>query len=224
MTSKTNAARNPDPKPLAKGKKRNSSSQPSPALRPRTSPSIKPLLPEGGTSDPLTTSAIPADAITASVNAEASALLLASKSNYQNIIEGTHLPGVSYPETLSENLSSKRTSHKLAEQGRRNRINTALQEIAGLLPASKTTQSSGGGGGDAGGAQGTPNSSKASTVEMAIDYIKALQAELKGVKGELDAVRGGLKIAEGKLEVAEEKLKAVKEKEVMSGDGSMGKE
>ena len=32
----------------AKGKKRNSSSHPSPALRPRISPSIKPLLPEGG--------------------------------------------------------------------------------------------------------------------------------------------------------------------------------
>ena len=70
------------------------------------------------------------------ISAETNALYLASKSNYQNIIDGTHLPGVSYPEALAENLSSKRTSHKIAEQGRRNRINLALKEIEGLLPAS----------------------------------------------------------------------------------------
>src|SRR5436305_12213546 len=68
------------------------------------------------------------------MSADTSALLLASKSNYQNILEGTHLPGVMYPEALSTNLTSKRTSHKIAEQGRRNRINSALQEIAKLLP------------------------------------------------------------------------------------------
>lgn len=39
-----------------------------------------------------------------------------------------------YPEALSKNLNSKRTSHKIAEQGRRNRINTALQEMQSLLP------------------------------------------------------------------------------------------
>jgi hypothetical protein len=111
------------------------------------------------------------------MNAETSAILLASKSNYQNIIEGTHLPGVTYPEALSENLTSKRTSHKIAEQGRRNRINTALQEIASLLPSGRS---------DGGIIDSTPQStSKASTVEMAIDYIKALQAELQDVKGKL---------------------------------------
>ena len=65
------------------------------------------------------------------ISADASALYLASKSNYQNILEGTHLPGVSYPETLAENLSSKRTSHKIAEQGRRNRINTGRCSFRG---------------------------------------------------------------------------------------------
>ncbi|KAL9103133.1 MAG: hypothetical protein Q9187_009042, partial [Circinaria calcarea] len=107
-----------DARPTARSKKRNSSSQASPALRPRISPSIKPLLPEG---TPL--------------SASTTALLLASKSNYQNILEGNHLPGVSYPSNLATNLTSKRTSHKIAEQGRRNRINTALGEIAALLPA-----------------------------------------------------------------------------------------
>lgn len=114
---------------------------------------------------------------------------MASKSNYQNILEGTHLPGVSYPEALAENLSSKRTSHKIAEQGRRNRINMALREIEALLPqqimadgkkransteADETEKGSG------------PGTSKASTVEMAITYIKSLQAELKVTKEKLE--------------------------------------
>ncbi|KAI4251995.1 MAG: hypothetical protein LQ352_004532 [Teloschistes flavicans] len=182
------------------GKKRTNSSsvQVSPALRPKISPSIKPLLPEG-----------------AHVSAETSALLLASKSNYQNLVEGTHLPGVSYPETLSTNLTSKRTSHKIAEQGRRNRINTALQEISSLLPPTPNggtpkdgpvTMNGNGkigspvGGAGVGGGQGVmltgtaaqQSNSKASTVELAIDYIKALQGELKDVKH--------------RLEVAEQKL------------------
>ncbi|KFY69069.1 hypothetical protein V498_10524, partial [Pseudogymnoascus sp. VKM F-4517 (FW-2822)] len=86
----------------------------SPALLPRISPSLKPQ-----TRGP-------------SISDDTASLLLATKSNYQNILEGTHLPGVSYPTELSTNLTSKRTSHKIAEQGRRNRINSALQEIATL--------------------------------------------------------------------------------------------
>ncbi|KAI4204874.1 MAG: hypothetical protein LQ346_001539 [Caloplaca aetnensis] len=169
------------------GKKRTNSSsvQVSPALRPRISPSIKPLLPEG-----------------AVVSAETSALLLASKSNYQNLLEGTHLPGVSYPETLSTNLTSKRTSHKIAEQGRRNRINTALQEIASLLPATpngatpKDANFAVNGNGKMAnpgasvmmtGTAAQQANSKASTVESAIDYIKALQGELRDVKAKLEA-------------------------------------
>lgn len=146
------------------------------------------------------------------VSAETSALLLASKSNYQNLLEGTHLPGVSYPETLSTNLTSKRTSHKLAEQGRRNRINTALQEIASLLPP---TTPNGVTPKDANlaldvkmGADSSPGTSvmttgtaaqqansKASTVELAIDYIKSLEGELRDVKAKLEAAEQ--KLAEG---------------------------
>jgi hypothetical protein len=120
-----------------------------------------------------------------SVSEDTASLLLASKSNYQNILEGTHLPGVSYPTELSTNLTSKRTSHKIAEQGRRNRINSALQEIATLLPQKSGKESSGeksgsGEGGEngtkGGGAQSA--NSKASTVELAIEYIKQLKADL----------------------------------------------
>lgn len=120
---------------------------------------------------------------------DTASLLLASKSNYQNILEGTHLPGVSYPTELSTNLTSKRTSHKIAEQGRRNRINSALQEIATLLPRSNGKDSSGeksGSGGDnpdgaaakAASAASQSANSKASTVELAIEYIKQLKQDL----------------------------------------------
>ncbi|KAF2476381.1 uncharacterized protein BDR25DRAFT_277464 [Lindgomyces ingoldianus] len=143
-------------------KKRNSTSSAlvSPALRPKISPSIKPLLPEGAVSD------------------DTHALLLASKSNYQNILDGTTVPGVNYPTSLSTNLTSKRTSHKIAEQGRRNRINTALQEMQQLLPSpqihardardAKSPDSSGG---------AQTNNSKAAKVESAIEYIKQLQKQ-----------------------------------------------
>ncbi len=137
------------------------------------------------------------------LSAETSALYLASKSNYQNILEGTHLPGVSYPETLAENLTSKRTSHKIAEQGRRNRINLALKEIESLLPSSilasngkkdrsGSHETDEGEGKASAASQGT---SKASTVEMAIVYIKNLQTELKETKDRLDVAEK--RLAEG---------------------------
>lgn len=161
----------------------------SPALRPKISPSITPLMPAQVPGVPV-------------LSAETSALYLASKSNYQNILEGTHLPGVSYPEALAENLSSKRTSHKIAEQGRRNRINTALKEIEALLPqhilATGKKDRSGSIDIDEGekGLAGAQGASKASTVEMAIIYIKNLQAELKITKDKLDGAEKSL--AEGR--------------------------
>jgi len=136
------------------------------------------------------------------LSAETSALYLASKSNYQNIIDGTHLPGVSYPDTLAENLSSKRTSHKIAEQGRRNRINLALKEIESLLPAAitaaaarkeKNTAKEESCDNDK--ASAAAGASKASTVEMAIIYIRSLQAELQVTKDKLEAAERSL--AEG---------------------------
>ncbi len=176
--------------PRGTGRKRPSISsvQVSPALRPKISPNIKPLLPGG-----------------VSAAEDQASRLLATKSNYQNILEGNTVPGVSYPSELSTNLTSKRTSHKIAEQGRRNRINSALQEIATLLPhpPPKESKSEGGendadGEGSGGGKDGTqvsgsaaggasigggggnsstPNS-KANTVEMAIEYIKQLKKEV----------------------------------------------
>ncbi|KAF7193010.1 Phosphorus acquisition-controlling protein [Pseudocercospora fuligena] len=160
----------------------------SPALRPRISPSIKPLLPEG-----------------ASLHSPTHALLLASKSNYQNLLEGNHLPGVNYPDSLSTGLTSKRTSHKVAEQGRRNRINEALKEMQSLLPKvaqSKTKDPASSDSPEAAAdldskdakedSAAKSNNSKAATVESANEYIRKLQKEnaaLLALKQENDEMR-----------------------------------
>jgi len=195
----------------ANKKRQSTSATISPALRPKISPNISPLVAASGTyrhgraNQQEVELTIPGPGMP-HISAETSALYLASKSNYQNILEGTHLPGVSYPETLAENLTSKRTSHKIAEQGRRNRINLALKEIESLLPSSIT--------GTAGkkdrassqenedGEKPTPSgqgTSKASTVEMAIVYIRRLEAELNVTKNELNETKDKLEAAEKKL-------------------------
>ncbi|KAL4903524.1 hypothetical protein BDW74DRAFT_179940 [Aspergillus multicolor] len=163
--------------PIGRKRQSLSSSHPSPSLRPKISPNIQPLV-SGDTS---------------------AAYLAGLKSNYQQILEGTLLPGVSYPETLAENLSSKRTNHKLAEQGRRNRINTALKEIEALIPAayvqmklSKEVAACNGKNEKDKEKAGNQQISKASTVEMAIDYIKSLQAELGATKTKLAAAEAKL--------------------------------
>ena len=121
-------------------------------------------------------------------------MLLASKSNYQNLLEGNHLPGVTYPDSLSTGLSSKRTSHKVAEQGRRNRINDALKEMQALIPKSSNPRSPNNEGegdltldaidedklADGNGKEDSvsrSNNSKAATVELANDYIKKMQKD-----------------------------------------------
>ncbi|EMC94610.1 hypothetical protein BAUCODRAFT_554017 [Baudoinia panamericana UAMH 10762] len=171
----------------------------SPALRPKISPSIKPLLPEGS-----------------SLNSSTHALLLASKSNYQNLLEGNHLPGVTYPDSLSTGLTSKRTSHKVAEQGRRNRINEALKEMQSLLPREYLMgKAKGCGNGDESpetgpGADGDSkeskedataksNSSKAATVESANVYIRNMQKKQQEEAAENLRLRRMLEEMERKL-------------------------
>lgn len=162
------------------GRKRSTGSvHVSPALLPRISPNIKPLIPG-----------------TPTMSAEDTSRLLMSKSNYQNILEGNTVPGVSYPSELSTNLTSKRTSHKIAEQGRRNRINSALQVMASLLPDQQKPTSEDGEDkkdGKAGNANANANanapSSKASVVENAIVHMKNLQKENGDLKKELDELR-----------------------------------
>lgn len=177
----------------------------SPALRPKISPSIKPLQPSTTTSSgPLATPPTPlASGLT--ISEQTAHLLLASKSNYQHLVDGTNVnvPGLEYPESLSTGLTSKRTSHKIAEQGRRNRINVALAEMGRLLPpelrgvkspvlgaqdskdgdadASPGSGSLGAkktnGAGSGSGGNANAGHSKAATVESAIMYIRLLQQQ-----------------------------------------------
>ncbi|KAF9885608.1 hypothetical protein FE257_012699 [Aspergillus nanangensis] len=166
--------------PIGRKRQSLSSTHASPNLRPKISPSIQPLVRGDG------------------LSGETSALYLASKSNYQHILDGTLLPGVSYPDTLAENLSSKRTNHKLAEQGRRNRINNALKEIETMIPPAfvqiKNAKESAATNTKNGEKEKASNQqiSKASTVEMAIDYIKALQQELEMTRSKLMAAEARL--------------------------------
>lgn len=106
------------------------------------------------------------------------------------------VPGISYPSELSTNLTSKRTSHKLAEQGRRNRINSALQVMAGLLPESQNAMS-----GDESdkrdGKQSNTSNSKASVVENAIVHMQDLQKENGDLKEQLHALKDQLEKLKG---------------------------
>jgi hypothetical protein len=168
--------------------------------------------------------------LAANLHSPTHALLLASKSNYQNLLEGNHLPGISYPDSLSTGLTSKRTSHKVAEQGRRNRINDALKEMQALIPASSGARAeelmTNGGGGDDDSQEAKEkdrdaavksNSSKAATVESANRYIRVLKetdaahkatiAELQKAVEEMRARLGEEKKAE--VEVPAEVAEAV---------------
>lgn len=134
------------------------------------------------------------------------AMLLASKSNYTKLVEGTLLPGVSYPASLTSSLTVRRTSHKIAEQGRRTRINDAIKDLQALLPVSTRSgistqsdkddsldptlleynqpttttskdKSSNAVNRNRAAAEAKAANSKAATVECATGYIKTLQQE-----------------------------------------------
>lgn len=119
-----------------------------------------------------------------------------SKSNYQNILEGNNVPGVTYPSELSSNLTSKRTSHKIAEQGRRNRINSALQIMAGLLPEG-VKSASGEDSDKKESKQANASNSKASVVEQAIVHMQHLESENTGLKKELEDLKAQMEKLKG---------------------------
>ncbi|KAI5965940.1 PHO4 [Candida pseudojiufengensis] len=67
-----------------------------------------------------------------------------------------------------EKLATKKASHKLAEQGRRNRMNTAVAELGSLIPQSYHDE--------------VTIPSKATTVELASKYINSLINEINELK------------------------------------------
>lgn len=83
-----------------------------------------------------------------------------------------HSNGVSrefYSEERQETMPDKKINHKLAEQGRRNRMNVAIQDLEQLIPETlrKTVI--------------VP--SKATTVELASRYIEHLHEQIRQMRG-----------------------------------------
>ena len=71
-------------------------------------------------------------------------------------------------KSLKEKPTAKKASHKLAEQGRRNRMNTAVQALGTLIPQNYHDQ--------------VAIPSKATTVELASKYIEDLVNEIDDLK------------------------------------------
>ncbi|ORY07579.1 hypothetical protein K493DRAFT_332665 [Basidiobolus meristosporus CBS 931.73] len=87
----------------------------SPGLQPLISPNLKPLLPGGGTNDV--------------------ALKLATKSNYQNILEGNSTSlGLRYNTDIHSGIELRRTSHKAAEQKRRDSLKQCFENLRSVIP------------------------------------------------------------------------------------------
>ncbi|KAF9934300.1 hypothetical protein BGZ65_003833 [Modicella reniformis] len=86
----------------------------SPRLQP-VSPSLKPWLPGVSTSEAMAR--------------------LASKSNYQNILDGDHTAlGLSYNTDLHSGIEQRRTSHKAAEQKRRDSLKNCFEDLRHMIP------------------------------------------------------------------------------------------
>ncbi|KAF9317883.1 hypothetical protein BG003_000195 [Podila horticola] len=79
------------------------------------SPSLKPWLPGVSTSEAMAR--------------------LASKSNYQNILDGDHTAlGLSYNTDLHSGIELRRTSHKAAEQKRRDSLKHCFDDLRQMIP------------------------------------------------------------------------------------------
>ncbi|CAI2170536.1 703_t:CDS:2 [Funneliformis geosporum] len=84
-------------------------------LKPTISPNLKPKLP--------------------GVLADEVAEKLANKSNYRSILEGTAQSlGISYPSDVHSSLESRRTTHKAAEQKRRDSLKQSFDELKKVVP------------------------------------------------------------------------------------------
>ncbi|CAG8724944.1 6442_t:CDS:2 [Dentiscutata erythropus] len=89
-------------------------------LKPTISPSLKPKLP--------------------GVIVEEVAEKLASQSNYKNILEGTSKSlGISYSSDVHSSLESRRTTHKAAEQKRRDSLKQSFDELKKVVPLHSIT-------------------------------------------------------------------------------------
>ncbi|KAJ5253785.1 hypothetical protein N7524_010965 [Penicillium chrysogenum] len=109
-----------------------------------------------------------------------SSQFLASKSNYECIVEGTGSKlGLAYPDHLLTGLDAKRVSHKNAEKDRRDRLSRALQALSELIADNEAESNNSDIVSEVVSLYKEQHGNKVATVEAAVQYIKGLRKELK---------------------------------------------
>ncbi|CAE7196449.1 hypothetical protein PTNB73_08222 [Pyrenophora teres f. teres] len=141
--------------------------------------------------------------------------LLASKSNYELISSGQHLEmGLHFSTAMATGVMMKRATHRAAEQARRDRMKTAMVDLAEFLLDGEVTFGSGTTcfvimrgrdgdkmdsteGDDAAAKKGEANTvagekktvNKARLIEMALEKMKAQEREIELLRKEIEALR-----------------------------------
>ncbi|KAI4613594.1 uncharacterized protein J4E87_009722 [Alternaria ethzedia] len=144
--------------------------------------------------------------------------LLASKSNYELISSGQHLEmGLHFSTAMATGVMMKRATHRAAEQARRDRMKTAMVDLAEFLLDGEVTFGSGttcfvvmrgkdgedgsekvtdgadddvrSGKGSVPGEKKTVN--KARLIEMALEKMKAQEKEIELLRKEIEGLRTG---------------------------------
>ncbi|KAF1844740.1 uncharacterized protein K460DRAFT_354629 [Cucurbitaria berberidis CBS 394.84] len=152
----------------------------------------------------------PADSNGAGGVATPQADLLATKSNYELISSGQHLEmGLHFSTAMATGVMMKRATHRAAEQARRDRMKTAMVDLAEFLLDGEVTFGSGttcfvvmrgkdgedgaekadGKKGSVAGEKKTVN--KARLIEMALEKMKAQEKEIEMLRKELEDLRPG---------------------------------
>lgn len=146
--------------------------------------------------------------------------LLASKSNYELISSGEHLEmGLHFSTAMATGVMMKRATHRAAEQARRDRMKTAMVDLAEFLLDGEVTFGSGttcfvvmrgdgkdgnGADGEKGGASGLGAArkergekgekrtvNKARLIEMALEKMRAQEVEIEMLRKEVEDLRTG---------------------------------
>ncbi|OAL55430.1 hypothetical protein IQ07DRAFT_607780 [Pyrenochaeta sp. DS3sAY3a] len=136
--------------------------------------------------------------------------LLASKSNYELISSGQHLEmGLHFSTAMATGVMMKRATHRAAEQARRDRMKTAMVDLAEFLLDGEVTFGSGttcfvvmrGKDGEDGSEKGEAKKgsvagekktvNKARLIEMALEKMKAQEKEIELLRKQLEDLRPG---------------------------------
>ncbi|CCG81833.1 putative HLH transcription factor [Taphrina deformans PYCC 5710] len=155
--SQSAIARDVRPRPIAPARPQSLSISSSPALGPQSakpSPDIRPILPGG---------------MSPQVGA-----MLASKSNYQHIVDGTYDQlNITYPQGMTQGLEVRRTSHKAAEQKRRDHLKECFELLRMILPD-----------------RPEPGASKVAILKKGYEHILSLHDAMKTKDAEIARLKG----------------------------------